>query len=209
MREYIKKMIQIAIFANFALAICLIRPVHGQPNTKSIVLAGGCFWGMESVFDHTKGVIKAVAGYAGGQSDSENYNMVSEGDTGYAESVKVTFDPQKVSLSQLLDIYFTVAHNPTELNYQGPDHGKQYRSTVFYATPEQRKAAQAKITELTARHVFAKPIVTTLEALKGFYPAEDYHQHYAEKHPLNPYILINDAPKLSKLKSIYHTLYKE
>jgi peptide-methionine (S)-S-oxide reductase len=209
MCEYIKKMIQIAIFANFALAVCLISPVYAQPTTESIILAGGCFWGMESVFDHTKGVIVAVAGFAGGHSDTANYNMVSEGDTGHAESVKVTFDPQKVSLSQLLDIYFTVAHNPTELNYQGPDHGKQYRSTVFYATPEQRKAVQAKITELTARHVFAKPIVTTLESLKGFYPAEDYHQHYAEKHPLNPYILINDAPKLSKLKSTHHTLYKE
>ena len=209
MCEYIKKMIQIAIFANLALAICLISPVFAQPTTESIVLAGGCFWGMESVFDHTKGVIKAVAGYAGGQSDSAIYNVVSGGDTSHAESVKVTFDPQKVSLPQLLDIYFTVAHNPTELNYQGPDHGKQYRSTVFYATPEQRKAVQAKITELTARHVFAEPIVTTLEPLKGFYPAEDYHQHYAEKHPLNPYILINDAPKLSKLKNTYHILYKE
>ena len=209
MREYIKKMIQIAVFANFTLAVCLIGPAYARSTTESVVLAGGCFWGMESVFDHTKGVIKAVAGYAGGQPDSANYNMVSEGDTGHAESVKVTFDPQKVSLSQLLDIYFTVAHNPTELNYQGPDHGKQYRSTVFYATQEQRKAVQAKITELTARHVFAKPIVTTLEPLKGFYPAEDYHQHYAEKHPLDPYILINDAPKLSKLKSSYHTLYKE
>ena len=202
-------MIQIAIFANIALAICLISPVHAQPTTESIVLAGGCFWGMESVFDHTKGVIEAVAGYAGGQSDSANYNMVSGGDTGHAESVKVTFDPQKVSLSQLLDIYFTVAHNPTELNHQGSDNGEQYRSTVFYATPEQRKAVQAKMTELTAHHVFAKPIVTTLEPLKGFYPAEDYHQHYAEKHPLNPYILINDAPKLAKLKNTYHTLYKE
>jgi peptide-methionine (S)-S-oxide reductase len=209
MREYMKKMIQLAIFANFALMVCLISPLYARSTTESIVLAGGCFWGMESVFDHTKGVIEAVAGYAGGRSDSANYNMVSGGDTGHAESVKVTFDPQKVSLSQLLDIYFTVAHNPTELNYQGPDHGMQYRSTVFYATPEQRKALQAKITELTAHHVFAKPIVTTLEPLKGFFPAEDYHQHYAEKHPLDPYILINDAPKLSKFKSTYHALYKE
>jgi len=209
MREHIKMMLKIAIFANIALAVCLISPLYARPTTESIVLAGGCFWGMESVFDHTKGVIEAVAGYAGGQSDSANYNMVSGGDTGHAESVKVTFDPRKVSLPQLLDIYFTVAHNPTELNYQGPDHGKQYRSTVFYATPEQQKAAQAKIAELTARHLFAKPIVTTLEPLQGFYPAEDYHQHYAEKHPLNPYILINDAPKLAKLKSTYHTFYKE
>lgn len=209
MRESIKKMIQVAVLANLALAVCQISPVVARSTTDSIVLAGGCFWGMESVFDHTKGVIKAVAGYAGGQSDSANYDMVSGGNTGHAESVKITYDPRMVSLPQLLDIYFTVAHNPTELNYQGPDHGKQYRSTVFYATPEQRKAVQAKITELTARHVFAKPIVTTLESLKGFYPAEDYHQHYAEKHPLNPYILINDAPKLSKLKSTHHTLYKE
>jgi peptide-methionine (S)-S-oxide reductase len=209
MREYMKKMILLAIFANFGLAVCLLSPLSARATTESIVLAGGCFWGMESVFDHTKGVIEAVAGYAGGRPDTAHYNMVSDGDTGHAESVKVTFDPQKVSLSQVLDIYFTVAHNPTELNYQGPDHGMQYRSTVFYATLEQRKAVQAKIAELTAHHIFAKPIVTTLEPLNGFFPAEDYHQHYAEKHPLNPYILINDAPKLSKLKSTFHALYKE
>ena len=209
MCEYIKKMIQISVFANFALAVCLIVPVYARTTTESIVLAGGCFWGMESVFDHTKGVIEAVAGYAGGRSDTAIYNMVSGGDTGHAESVKVTFDTQKVSLSQLLDIYFIVAHNPTELNYQGPDYGKQYRSTVFYVTPEQRNEVQAKITELTVHHVFAKPIVTTLEPLKGFYPAEDYHQHYAEKHPLDPYIQINDAPKLAKLKSTYPAFYKK
>jgi peptide-methionine (S)-S-oxide reductase len=181
---------------------------RAQP-TETIVVAGGCFWGVESVFEHTNGVTESVAGYTGGQADTAHYDKVSGGDTGHAESVKVTFDPQQISLSQLLDIYFTVAHDPTELNYQGPDHGTQYRSTVFYATPEQQKSVEDKIVELNAKKAFSKPIVTTLEPLKGFYAAEDYHQHYAEAHPHNPYILINDAPKVSRLKSAYPAIYKE
>lgn len=179
------------------------------PSTESIVLAGGCFWGVESVFDHTKGVVKAVAGYAGGQAETAHYNTVSGGDTGHAESVQITYDPRQISLPQLLDIYFRVAHNPTELNYQGPDHGTQYRSAVFFATPEQQKMAESKIAEINASGSFNKPVVTTVEPLKAFYPAEDYHQNYAALNPNNPYIVINDAPKVAKLKSSYPELYKE
>ena len=209
MREYMKTTIRAAVFANILLAVCSIEPLYSAepPMTETIVVAGGCFWGMESVFDHTRGVIKVVAGYAGGSFNTAHYETVSSGDTGHAESVQVTFDPQQVSLSQLLDIYFKVAHDPTELNYQGPDHGTQYRSTVFYTTPEQLKEVETKITELTAQHVFAQPIITTLEPLKGFYPAEDYHQHYAELHPYNPYILINDAPKVANLEKQFPSLY--
>ena len=209
MREYMKTTIRVAVLANILLAVCSIEPLYAAepPMTETIVVAGGCFWGMESVFDHTKGVVNTVAGYAGGQSDTAQYHTVSGGNTGHAESVQVTFDPQQVSLSQLLDIYFKVAHDPTELNYQGPDHGTQYRSTVFYTTPEQLKEVKTKITELTAQHVFAQPIITTLEPLKGFYPAEDYHQHYAELHPYNPYILINDAPKVANLEKQFPSLY--
>ena len=203
-----KTTIRVMIFA--AIVITATPDTgHAADQTESIVLAGGCFWGMESVFDHTKGVIDATVGFAGGNADTAHYETVSTGTTGHAESVKVTFDPQQVSLSQLLDIYFKVAHDPTELNYQGPDHGTQYRSTVFYATPEQQKAAQDKIAELNTAHAFKSPIVTTLEPLKGFYKAEDYHQHYAEQHPYNPYIMINDAPKVAALKNAYPTIYKE
>ncbi len=181
---------------------------HGADTAETIVLAGGCFWGVEAVFNHTKGVTDAVVGYAGGLADTAQYETVSSGDTGHAESVKVTFDPQKISLAQILDVYFTVAHNPTELNYQGPDHGTQYRSTVFYATPAQKKSVEDKIAKLNAAHTFKSPIVTTLEPLKGFYRAEDHHQHYAELHPLDPYILINDAPKVVRLKTTYPAIYK-
>jgi peptide-methionine (S)-S-oxide reductase len=194
----------VAIFLAMSFA-----PSCAAGETQSIVLAGGCFWGMESVFDHTKGVTDATVGFAGGSADTAHYETVSTGSTGHAESVRVTFDPQKITLSQLLDIYFKVAHDPTELDYQGPDHGTQYRSTVFYATPEQQKAVADKIAALNAENAFESPIVTTQEPLKGFYRAEDYHQHYAEEHPLNPYILINDAPKVTKLRSTYPQLYKE
>jgi peptide-methionine (S)-S-oxide reductase len=203
-----KTTIRIAIFAAIII-VASPYSSHAADGSETIVVAGGCFWGMESVFDHTKGVTEAVAGYAGGQADTAQYHTVSGGNTGHAESVKVTFDPQQISLSQLLDIYFKVAHDPTELNYQGPDHGPQYRSTVFYATPEQQKAVQDKIAELNTSHAFKSPIATTLEPLKAFYAAEDYHQHYAEQHPYNPYILINDAPKVAELKNTYPAIYKE
>ena len=187
-----------------------VSPMHAAmaAPSETIVLAGGCFWGIESVFEHVKGVSEAVVGYSGGESTTASYEKVSSGTTGHAESVKVTYDPQQVSLSRILDVYFRVAHDPTQLNYQGPDHGTQYRSAVFYATPQQQKAVLDKITELSALHVYTTPVVTALEQFKEFYPAEAYHQHYAERHPMNAYILINDAPKVYKLKSTYPDLYK-
>lgn len=199
------RILVIAIFGIFAIP----KSGHTADQTETIILAGGCFWGMESVFSHTKGVSDTIVGFSGGNPDTAHYEAVSTGTTGHAEAVKVTFDQRQISLSQILDIYFMVAHDPTELNYQGPDHGTQYRSTVFYATPEQKKVVQDKIVELNAAHVFNNPIVTTLEPLKGFYKAEDYHQHYAEHHPMTPYILINDAPKVSKLRNTYPAIYRE
>ncbi len=200
----------LGLTAGLAVLAPAHAPAHAsEPTTpNTIVFAGGCFWGVEAVFDHTKGVLKAVSGYAGGPANLAQYETVSSGQTGHAEAVQVTFDPQQISLSQLLDIYFTVAHDPTELNKQGPDHGTQYRSTIFYASPEQQRAAAEKIDALNAEHRFSRPVVTTLEPLKGFYPAEDYHQRYAEGHPLNPYIVIHDAPKLIKLRNTYPALYK-
>lgn len=183
----------------------------GKPpaNAQEVVLAGGCFWGVQAVFEHTKGVFSATSGYAGGKAESAQYETVSSGTTGHAEAVKIVYDPAKISLSQLLDVYFIVAHNPTQLNYQGPDHGTQYRSTVFYASDAQKQEVERKIATLKESQAFSDPIVTTLEPLKAFYPAEDYHQHYAALHPMSPYILIHDAPKVKNLKSEYPNLYKE
>lgn len=180
-----------------------------NPNNQTIVLAGGCFWGVEAVFEHTKGVVEAVSGYAGGRADTARYGVVSDGNTGHAEAVKVTYDPAKISLGQLLDVYFNVVHNPTQLNYQGPDHGTQYRSAIFYANNEQKQKAEANIAALDAKHTFSGPIVTKLEKLDQFYPAEDYHQNYAASHPSQPYIVLHDAPKVVKLKKTYPDLYKE
>lgn len=190
--------------------ILLLAAILFSTNAKadSIVLAGGCFWGVEAVFEHTKGVTDAVSGYAGGSANTAQYYVVGEGNTGHAESVQVTYDPSIVSLSQLLDIYFNVAHNPTELNRQGPDYGTQYRSAVFYADPEQKKSAEEKIAELTDKKFFSNNIVTTIEPLKAFYPAEDYHQNYMLLHPDEPYIVVNDAPKVVKLKEKYPALYR-
>lgn len=180
-----------------------------QPaNPQSIVLAGGCFWGVEAVFDHTKGVIKAVSGYAGGKEDTAHYNRVSDGDTGHAESVQITYDPAQVTLDQLLDIYFKVAHDPTQLNHQGPDQGTQYRSAVFTSNPEQQKMVTEKIAALSATHEYSQPIVTTVEPLKAFYAAESYHQNYLAQNPANPYIIMHDMPKLAKLRVSYPELYK-
>ncbi len=182
--------------------------VAGSAN-ETVVLAGGCFWGIEGVFEHVRGVTKAVSGYAGGRADTATYEQVSTGTTGHAESVEVTYDPAQVSLGQLLKIYFSVAHNPTELNRQGPDHGTQYRSAVFVTTPDQQQVATAYISQLDAAHSFDAPIVTTVGMLDKFYPAEAYHQDYLRQHPLNPYIVINDAPKVAALKSQFASLYKE
>ncbi|HTP93329.1 MAG TPA: peptide-methionine (S)-S-oxide reductase MsrA [Xanthobacteraceae bacterium] len=178
-------------------------------GTQTVVLAGGCFWGVQAVFQHTKGVTNAVSGYAGGQKDTAHYEMVGTGRTGHAESVEVTFDPHQITYGKILQIYFSVAHNPTELNFQGPDHGTQYRSDIFYANDEQKRVAEAYIAQLDKAHVFRAPIVTKLEALSGFYPAEAYHQDFAVLHPSYPYIVFNDAPKVENLKRIFADVYRD
>jgi peptide-methionine (S)-S-oxide reductase len=172
------------------------------------VFAGGCFWGVEAVFEHVKGVKDAVSGYAGGKSGSAQYDTVSTGDTGHAESVKITYDPAKVSYGQLLKVYFSVAHDPTQLNRQSPDVGPQYRSEIFTTSADQARIAKAYIAQLTAAKVFAAPIVTKVEPLPAFYPAEAHHQDYLRLHPNEPYIVYNDAPKLVHLKQMFPALYK-
>ena len=174
-----------------------------------MVLAGGCFWGVQGVFEHTKGVVSAVSGYSGGTKETAHYEMVGTERTGHAESVQVTYDPRQISYGKILQIYFSVAHNPTELNYQGPDSGPSYRSTIFYANDEQKRIAQAYIAQLDAAHAFKVPIVTTLEPLKGFYPAEDYHQDFLVLHPAYPYIVINDLPKVGNLKRLFAEQYRD
>jgi peptide-methionine (S)-S-oxide reductase len=176
---------------------------------QTVVLAGGCFWGVQGVYQHTKGVKRAVSGYAGGQKETAHYEMVGTGRTGHAESVSVTFDPQQISYGKILQIYFSVAHNPTELNRQGPDFGTQYRSAIFYANDEQKRVATAYIAQLQQAHVFSAPIVTKLEPLAGFYPAEDYHQDFLVLHPGYPYIAFNDLPKIDELKQLFPDDYRE
>jgi peptide-methionine (S)-S-oxide reductase len=182
-------------------------PLETQPGKESIVLAGGCFWGVQAVFQHVKGVKQAVSGYTGGEAESAHYEIVSTGTTGHAESVQVTYDPSQITLGKILKVYFSVAHNPTELNYQGPDHGTQYRSAIFYSSPEQKKLAEAYIAQLQKDKAFSDPIVTAIEPLKAFYPAEDYHQDYAKLHPYNPYIAMNDLPKVEHLEKALPDLY--
>jgi peptide-methionine (S)-S-oxide reductase len=177
-------------------------------GSQTVVLAGGCFWGVQAVFQHTKGVTAAVSGYAGGDKQTAHYELVGSGRTGHAESVQVTFDPRQISYGKILQIYFSVAHNPTELNRQGPDVGTQYRSAIFYADEEQKRVASAYIAELDKAHVFRRPIVTQLEALPGFYAAEDYHQDFAVLHPSYPYIVFNDAPKVENLKRLFAGAYR-
>lgn len=176
---------------------------------QSIVLAGGCFWGVQGVFEHTKGVVQAVSGYSGGTMETAHYQMVGTETTGHAESVQVTYDPKQISYGKILQIYFSVAHNPTELNYQGPDSGTSYRSAIFYANDEQKQVAEAYIAQLDKAHVFSAAIVTKLEALKGFYPAEDYHQDFLVLHPTYPYIVFNDLPKVANLKRLFPDYYRE
>lgn len=172
-------------------------PAQGE---QSAVFAGGCFWGVEGVFEHVKGVKSAVAGYAGGAKDTAHYEIVSTGRTGHAESVKVTYDPSQITYGQLLKVYFSVVHDPTELNRQGPDEGTQYRSAIFYANDDQKRAAEAYVAQLEAAQIFRHKIVTQVVPLKAFYPAEAHHQHYMENNPNQPYIVYNDAPKLEALK---------
>jgi peptide-methionine (S)-S-oxide reductase len=187
------------------------RAVNGPPakNEQTIVLAGGCFWGVQSVFEHTKGVTSAVSGYAGGSIDSPSYELVSSGRTGHAESVKVTFDSTQVSLNQILQIFFSVAHDPTELNRQGPDVGTQYRSMIEFTTDAQKAQVASFIAQLEKAHTYSKPIVTQVVAYKSFFPAEAYHQHYAELHPTQPYIAMYDLPKVANLKKEFPALYRD
>jgi peptide-methionine (S)-S-oxide reductase len=193
-------------------AVKLPNPTADEPLSKTksaetVVLAGGCFWGIQAVFEHVKGVTSATAGYSGGLANTAQYEVVSTGRTGHAESVKVVYDPSQVSFGQILKVFFSVAHDPTELNRQGPDEGMQYRSVIFYASEEQKRIAQAYVDQLNGAKAFAQPIVTQIVALKAFYPAEGYHQDYAEHHPNDPYIAINDLPKLDHLKQTLPELY--
>ena len=183
--------------------------LSAAPGLQTIVLAGGCFWGIEAVFEHIKGVTDAVSGYAGGTKEQADYETVSTGTTGHAESVKVTFDPTKVSLEKLLQVFFSVAHDATQLNRQGPDVGPQYRSAIFFADEEQARVARAYIDQLTKAKVYSRPIVTQVVKLQGFYPAEDYHQNFAERNPTYPYIVYNDAPKVVNLKKQFPELYRQ
>jgi peptide-methionine (S)-S-oxide reductase len=182
-------------------------PLAKAKGTATAVFAGGCFWGVEAVFENVKGVVDAVSGYTGGTVASPKYVAVTTQQTGHAESVRVTYDPSQVTYGQLLKVFFSVAHDPTELNRQGPDVGTHYRSAIFFGNPEQQRIARAYIAQLQAAKVFPQPIVTEVTALKTFYPAEDYHQNYLVKHPTQPYIMMYDMPKLAALKSELPALY--
>ena len=184
------------------------EPVPAPPQVTA-VFAGGCFWGIEGVFEHVKGVASATAGYAGGAVASPSYEQVSSGETGHAESVRVVYDPAVISYEQLLQVFFTVAHDPTQRNRQGPDEGTQYRSIIFYGDAAQRRLAEAYVAELTAKKVFAAPVVTEIVPLGAFYPAEAYHQHYMMRHPHARYIVYNDAPKVANLRRQFPALYRE
>jgi peptide-methionine (S)-S-oxide reductase len=183
-------------------------PAAEAGGPQVAVVAGGCFWGLQGMFEHVKGVTKVVAGYSGGDKATAHYEMVGTETTGHAESVEITFDPKQISYGQLLRLFFSVAHDPTQLNRQGPDRGPSYRSEIFYATPAQERVARAYLAQLTAAKTFAQPIATKIEALKAFYAAEDYHQDYLIHNPTQPYIVYNDLPKIDALKRIYPQLYR-
>lgn len=178
-----------------------------KKGEQTAVFAGGCFWGLEAVFEHVKGVSDVTSGYSGGTAKTADYETVSTGETGHAESVKVVYDPSQVSYDQLLKVFFSVAHDPTELNRQGPDTGTQYRSAIFYANEEQKNAAEKYVAQLTAAKTFAAPIVTQVVPLEAFYKAEDYHQDYLDHHPTQAYIVINDQPKVENLQKQFPDLY--
>ncbi|MFL6817922.1 MAG: peptide-methionine (S)-S-oxide reductase MsrA [Bradyrhizobium sp.] len=185
--------------------------IDAQPSEgiQTAVIAGGCFWGVQGVFQHTSGVVNAVSGYAGGSKASANYTMVSSGGTGHAEAVEIKYDPKKISYGKILQIFFSVVHDPTQLNRQGPDTGPQYRSAIFTKTEEQKKVAEAYIDQLNAAKVYKKPIVTKVGPLEAFYTAEAYHQDYLTLHPTQPYIAYNDLPKIENLKKLFAANYVE
>ena len=183
-------------------------PLAKTRAQQTAVLAGGCFWGIQLVYQHVKGVTSATSGYSGGSANNADYKLVSTGTTGHAESVKITYDPSQVSYGQLLKIYFSVAHDPTQLNRQGPDAGTQYRSAIFYTDGEQQRIAKAYIDQLQSAKVYSQSIVTKVVPLSAFYPAEEYHQDYATRHPHEPYIMFNDLPKLANFKTTFPALYR-
>jgi peptide-methionine (S)-S-oxide reductase len=182
-------------------------PAAAAPRTETAVLAGGCFWGMEAVFEHVKGVTDVVSGYAGGAAKDADYDKVSTESTGHAEAVRITYDPAQISYARLLQVFFAVAHDPTEVNRQGPDVGPSYRSAIFPQNPGQAAHAKTFIAKLNASHAFKAPIATRIES-GSFYPAEAYHQDFAKKHPYYPYIVVNDRPKVAALKAKYPNLFK-
>ncbi len=196
-----------------AAALVVAAPAMAQsparPALDTAVVAGGCFWGVQAVFEHVKGVRKAISGYAGGDRATAEYETVSTGTTGHAESVEIVFDPAEVSYATLLDVYFGVATDPTQLNRQGPDEGTQYRGNIFFRTAEQHRTADSVIAALTRAHAWPRPIVTLVTPLHGFYPAEEYHQDYALLHPNDPYIWFNDRPKVEHLKQRFPALWRD
>jgi peptide-methionine (S)-S-oxide reductase len=183
--------------------------VPASDGVQTVVLAGGCFWGVQGVFQHTAGVVSAVSGYSGGSQMNAQYELVSTGTTGHAESVQVKYDPRKISYGKILQIFFSVVHDPTQLNRQGPDVGTQYRSAIFTTSDAQSKAAEAYIAQLDAAKVYGRPIVTKVSSLQGFYPAESYHQDYLTLHPSQPYIAYNDLPKIENLKKLFADNYQD
>jgi peptide-methionine (S)-S-oxide reductase len=195
------------LFAGEFPAPSVDLPASGT-HTATAVFAGGCFWGVAAVYERLNGVTNVVSGFSGGAAYTAHYEVVSSGITGHAESVQVTYDPSHISYGKLLEVFFAVAHDPTELNFQGPDHGTQYRSAIFFADPEQKRIAEAYIHQLDAAKVFPKPIVTKVVPLNGFYAAEEYHQHYYDRNPNNPYIVYNDVPKVKHLEQQYPQLLK-
>jgi peptide-methionine (S)-S-oxide reductase len=213
--------ILVVLFLAYGLATHTFGVVSGAPlpnpvvdstmaknsGRQTAVIAGGCFWGIQAVFQHVKGVISATSGYAGGSSKTAEYEVVSTGETGHAESVQITYDPSKITYGELLRVFFSVAHDPTQLNHQGPDSGTQYRSAIFFSNDEQKRIAEAYIAQLDKANIFSHPIVTQVTPLKGFYAAESYHQNYAAQHPDDPYIMFNDAPKVTHLKQQFPDLY--
>src|SRR5208337_3660609 len=192
----------------FGLAPIGVLAQAGGDDRATAVFSGGCFWGVDAVFKHVRGVSEVVSGYAGGNAATAHYELVSNGDTGHAESVRVRFNPSQVSYQQLLQVFFSVAHDPTQLNRQGPDSGSQYRSAIFYTSTEQQQIAQSTIQQLTAARVFSAPIVTQIVPLKEFFPAEEHHQNYLALHPYQPYIVFNDQPKVEHLRKQFPALYQ-
>src|SRR5262245_29676038 len=219
----LRKLAALSALSLFSLAACGAEPAVVIPaptydprgsgatamgSTERAVLAGGCFWGVQGVYQHLKGVQNVLSGYAGGERSTASYEVVSGGDTGHAESVEIVYDPKQVTYGQILQVFFSVAHDPTQLNRQGPDVGTQYRSAIFYANDSQKKIAEAYVAQLDAAGVFPRQIVTRIDPLKGFYPAEDYHQDYLLNHPEQPYIAINDLPKVRNFERLLPALYQ-